>query len=128
MLGANGCASGESVALEVADLTDYPHQMTASPISGVDFGGMLRRQREARGLDVAALAQAIGGTPSPGFLTSLEDGAVEAISSLVLKLSSALGLPADLMLNAAGFATQAQRAQALADLAAVTDGPVPQDK
>ncbi len=102
--------------------------MTGQRISGVDFGGMLRHQREARGLDVGALAKAIGGTPSPGFLTSLEEGAVGATSSLVLKLSSALGLPADLMLNAAGFATQAQRAQALADLAAVTDGPRAHDK
>ncbi|MEO6579509.1 MAG: helix-turn-helix domain-containing protein [Candidatus Limnocylindria bacterium] len=99
--------------------------MTASRISGVDFGAMVRQRREARDMDVDALCKAIGGTPSAGFLTSLEEGAVGATSSLVLKLATALALPADLLLNAAGFATQSQRAQALADLAGMSDEAAP---
>jgi len=87
--------------------------------AGRDFGAIVRQYRESRGLDIDALCAAIGGTPGPGFLTSLEAGAVGPSSSLVLKLAEALRLPADLMLNAAGFATQTQRRLALASLPGV---------
>jgi hypothetical protein len=96
--------------------------VNARTISGIDFGAIVRQHREARGLDIDGLCAAIGGTPGPGFLTSLEAGAVGPSSSLVLKLANALGLPADLMLNAAGFATQTQRAVALATLPEVATG------
>lgn len=85
---------------------------------GPDFGAVVRQHRESRGLDIDCLCAAIGGTPGPGFLTSLEAGSVGPSSSLVLKLAEALGLPADLMLNAAGFATHTQRSLALETLVA----------
>ncbi len=85
-------------------------------ISGIEFGALVRQHREAKGLDIDALCSAIGGTPGPGFLASLEAGSIGPSSSLVIKIADALGLPADLMLNAAGFATQNQRALALASL------------
>jgi len=94
----------------------YPRRVDVGTISGIDFGAIVRQHREARGLGIDALCAAIGGTPGPGFLSSLESGAVGPSSSLVLKLADALGLPADLMLNAAGYATQTQRALALAGL------------
>lgn len=84
--------------------------------AGRDFGAIIRHYREARGMDIDGLCAAIGGTPGPGFLTSLETGSVGPSSSLVLKLAEALQLPADLMLNAAGYATQTQRRLALASL------------
>lgn len=87
--------------------------------AGRDFGAIIRHYREARGMDADALCAAIGGTPGPGFLTSLESGSVGPSSSLVLKLAEALGLPADLMLNAAGFATRTQRRLAIASLPGV---------
>ncbi len=90
--------------------------MGVDRIHGAHLGAIVRQHREARGLDVAALSAAIGGTPGPRFLTSLEAGSVGASSSLVLKLADVLGLPHDLMLNAAGYATQTQRALALAAL------------
>jgi transcriptional regulator with XRE-family HTH domain len=85
-----------------------------------DFGSIVRQHRLARGLDIEQLCSAIGGTPGPGFLKSLEDASIGPSSSLVLKLAEALELPADLMLNAAGFATQAQRSLALAALPGVS--------
>lgn len=90
--------------------------MEASRISGVDFGAIVRQHRQERGLELDGLCAAIGGTPGPGFLASLESGSVGPSMSLVLKLAEALDLPGDLMVNAAGFATQAQRALALAAL------------
>lgn len=90
--------------------------MDVSRTSGIDFGAIVRHHREARGLDMDGLCAAIGGLPGPGFLTSLEAGSVGPSSGLVLKLADALGLPVDLMLNAAGFATRTQRALALATL------------
>ncbi len=93
--------------------------MEARNDAGRDFGAIIRHYREARGMDVDGLCAAIGGTPGPGFLTSLESGSIGPSSSLVLKLAVALGLPADLMLNAAGFATRTQRRLALASLPGV---------
>lgn len=91
--------------------------MEAGSERGPDFGAIVRQHRESRGFDIDGLCAAIGGTPGTGFLTSLEAGSVGPSSSLVLKLAEALGLPADLMLNAAGFATHAQRNLALETLA-----------
>lgn len=87
-------------------------------ISGAEFGHLVRARRIALGLDLDAVAQAIGGTPGPGFLGRLEDGSIGPSSSLVLKLAVVLDLPADQMLNASGFATENQRAAALDRLAA----------
>ncbi len=80
------------------------------------FGGVIRAQREARGIDLDGLSQAIGGSPSKGFLARVEEGTVGPSSSLVLKLAGVLGLPGDLMLNASGFATESQRRDALSAL------------
>ncbi|MEO5940819.1 MAG: helix-turn-helix transcriptional regulator [Candidatus Limnocylindrales bacterium] len=91
--------------------------MEIGRVSGIEFGQVIRNRREARGLDLAALHLAIGGTPGIGFLASLERGAVGPSSSLVLKLAEVLDLPPDAMLNAAGFATEGQRLAALSSLA-----------
>ena len=55
--------------------------------------------------------------PIGGFLARLEEGSVGASSSLALSLANVLDLPAAAMLNAAGFATEHQRAVAIAELA-----------
>jgi len=80
---------------------------------GASFGDIVRRRREAKGLTLEDLQQAIGGTPGPGFLARLEEGVVGPASGLVLKLANVLDLPADLMLNASGFTTETQRLTAL---------------
>jgi transcriptional regulator with XRE-family HTH domain len=90
-----------------------------------DFASIVRRYRVLRGLDIDGLCAAIGGTPGPGFLTSLESGSIGPSSSLVLRLADALALPSDLMLNAAGFTTERQRALALASLAGLATGGRP---
>lgn len=87
---------------------------------GRAFGEVVRAQRQARGLDLEDLSRAIGGTPSRGFLARVGEGTVGPSSSLVLKLAAVLGSPADLMLNASGFATQSQRAEALRALEGVS--------
>ncbi|MEO7119138.1 MAG: helix-turn-helix transcriptional regulator [Candidatus Limnocylindrales bacterium] len=99
--------------------------MNGRDLSGLEFGAIVRRHREARGLDIDALCAAIGGTPGAGFLISLEAGSIGPSSSLVLKIANALELPDEMMLNAAGFATQVQRAVALAALTTTdkTQGP-----
>ena len=102
---------------------DYPQGMDVGTDRAPDFGAILRQYRQARGFGIEDLCAAIGGTPGPGFLKSLEDGVVGPSSSLVLKLAEALGLPADLMLNAAGFATHTQRSLALAALPSVNVAP-----
>ncbi len=85
-------------------------------MTGIGLGAILRQRREALGIDLDGLSRAIGGTPSAGFLARLEEGIVGPSSSLVLKLAAAFDLPGEVMLNAAGFATQVQRAEALAAL------------
>ncbi|MEJ7696141.1 MAG: helix-turn-helix transcriptional regulator [Candidatus Limnocylindrales bacterium] len=97
--------------------------MDIGKVSGIEFGAMVRGQRESRGLDLDALCAAIGGTPGIGFLGRLEDGLVGPSSSLITKISTALGLPVDLMLNAGGFATENQRLDALVTLAASVPPP-----
>ncbi len=84
------------------------------------FGEVVRARREARGLDLDDLSRAIGGTPTKGFLARVEEGSVGPSSSLVLKLAEVLGLPADLMLNGSGFASGAQRMDALSALGGLT--------
>ncbi len=84
------------------------------------FGEVVRAQREAKGFDLDDLSRAIGGTPSKGFLARVEEGSVGPSSSLVLKLAAVLGLPADLMLNAGGFASGIQRMDALSALGSAT--------
>lgn len=90
--------------------------MDATSVKGTEFGGIVRARREGNGLDLAQLCEAIGGTPGAAFLARMEEGAVGPTSSLVVKLAVALELPADKMLNAAGFATNRQRIEALASL------------
>lgn len=85
-------------------------------MSNPGFGAAIRRRREALGIDLDELARAIGGTPGAGFLARLEEGNIGTSSSLVLKLAAALDLPVDTLLNAAGFATAQQRAEALFEL------------
>ena len=85
-------------------------------VSGIDFGAMLRARREALGLDLDQLCAAIGGTPGRGFLARMEEGSVGPSSSLMLKLAAALDLPAELLLNAGGVATETQRLEALVAL------------
>jgi transcriptional regulator with XRE-family HTH domain len=87
---------------------------------GRAFGEVIRTQREAKGLDLVALSQAIGGTPSQGFLAKVEEGQVGPSSSVVLRIAAVLQLPPDLMLNASGFATEPQRVVALSALGGVT--------
>jgi len=87
---------------------------------GRAFGEVVKVQRLAKGLDLDDLSRAIGGTPSKGFLARVEEGSVGASSSLVLKLAAVLGLPADLLLNASGFATGTQRIDALSALGGAT--------
>ncbi len=86
-------------------------------VTGTEFGAVVRARRQAMGLDLDAVASAIGGTPGPGFLGRFEDGSVGPSSSLVLKLAAVLDLPSDQMLNAGGYATEGQRAAALMRLA-----------
>jgi ribosome-binding protein aMBF1 (putative translation factor) len=80
------------------------------------LGTVVRRHREALGLSLEDVQAAIGGTPSTGFLAQLEDGTVGPAPTLLLKLATVLGLPADLVLNAGGFATEPQRLAALLEL------------
>ena len=85
--------------------------------SDATFGDVVRRRREARALTHEELQLAIGGSPGAGFLARLEEGIVGPSAGLVLKLATALDLPADLMLNASGFTTETQRLSALLALA-----------
>lgn len=87
-----------------------------SLVTGAELGAIVRERREARGWTVDDLCRVIGGTPGAAFLARLEEGLMGPSSSLVLKLAAALGMPADLMLNAAGFATEGQRAKAITAL------------
>lgn len=97
--------------------------MDRSRVAGAEFGGLVRARRQYLGLDLDAVSLAIGGTPGPGFLERFEEGSVGPSSSLLLKLAAVLDLPSDRMLNAGGYATEAQRATALSRLA---DVPRPQ--
>ncbi len=97
--------------------------MDGRMVAGTEFGALVRARREALGLDLDAVARVIGGTPGPGFLARFEEGSVGPSSSLVLKLADVLDLPSDLMLNAGGYATESQRAAALAALADGTRRP-----
>lgn len=96
--------------------------MDGRTLTGTEFGAVIRTRREANGLDLNDLSIAVGGTPASGFFGRMEEGSVGPTSSLVLRLAAALDLPSDLMLNAGGYATEAQRASALAALAALADG------
>ena len=78
-----------------------------------ELGAILRSRREARGLALDALSKQLGGAPGPGFLGRLEEGLVAGTTGLILKLAEVLDLPAEALLNAAGFATEAQRATAI---------------
>ncbi len=97
--------------------------MASSLVTGTEFGAVVRARREAMGLDLDAVANAIGGVPGAGFLGRFEDGSVGPSSSLVLKLAAVLDLPSDQMLNAGGYATEGQRAAALRRLVAATPSP-----
>ena len=91
-------------------------------VTGKEFGAMVRARREAKALDLDALSTAVGGTPGSAFFGRLEEGSLGPTSSLVLKLAAVLDLPSDLMLNAAGYATEIQRATAMAALAVLAAG------
>ncbi len=81
-------------------------------MTGNEFGRMIRERREALGIDLPTLTVALGGQPSPGFLSNMEAGSVGPTTTLILKLGAILDLPSELMLNAAGYATETQRASA----------------
>ncbi|MEJ7696466.1 MAG: helix-turn-helix domain-containing protein [Candidatus Limnocylindrales bacterium] len=91
--------------------------MDRSIVTGLELGALIRMRRQANGFDLDDLSRAVGGTPGAAFLGRLEEGSLGPTSSLVLRLAAVLDLPPDLLLNAAGYATETQRLDAIATLA-----------
>lgn len=77
------------------------------------LGAIIRQRRQAMDMSQSALSGAMGGSPGPSFLTRIEQGSIEPTRSLALRLADALTLPRDVVLNAAGHATEDQSLNAL---------------
>lgn len=89
------------------------------------FGQAVQARRQAMEMSLNVLSREMGGSPGPSFLSKLESGQVDASSRVAAKLAASLNLPVETILNAAGHATEEQKAKALATLRDMVGAPAP---
>lgn len=88
-------------------------------------GQLIQQRREAMNLSQAALSREMGGYPSASLMSRIESGDVELTPSSAVKYADALRLPRALFLNAAGFATTDQQAEAMSGIQQMLGHDVP---
>lgn len=76
------------------------------------FGQVLQRRRSTMEMSLNALSARMGGSPGSPFLSKIESGIVRPTREVSSRLAKALELPREEVLNAAGFATDAQESLA----------------
>ncbi len=90
--------------------------------STAELGSVLRARRRVKGLTLADLARECGGSPNERSLSRVEHGSTPSVDTAI-NLATALEFPRDLLLNAAGHATEEQTTKAIGKLAALVHSP-----
>jgi len=83
------------------------------------IGTLVAARRSNMEMSLNALVQRMGGSPSASFLNRIETGKVTPTRRVAGRLADALSLPRDLVLNAAGHASEGQEGDALDQLRAM---------
>lgn len=91
----------------------------------MQFGQAVQARRQSMEMSLNVLSREMGGSPGPSFLSKLESGQVEASPRVAARLASSLNLPLEMILNAAGYATEAQRTKAIVELRQTVGAPAP---
>lgn len=91
----------------------------------MQFGQAVQARRQAMEMSLNVLSREMGGSPGASFLSKLESGQVPATARVASKLASSLNLPVETLLNAAGHASETQRAKAIAALREMVGAPAP---
>lgn len=91
----------------------------------MQFGQMVQARRQAMEMSLNVLSREMGGSPGPSFLSKLESGQVEASPRVASKLATSLNLPLEVVINAAGYATEPQRSKAITALRDLVGAPAP---
>lgn len=89
------------------------------------FGQAVQARRQAMEMSLNVLSREMGGSPGPSFLSKLESGQVEASPRVAARLAASLNLPIETLLNAAGHASETQRAKAITALREMVGAPAP---
>ena len=79
---------------------------------GTRLGQVIRQRRDAMEMSLNSLSARMGGSPGSPFLSKIESGIVHPTREVAARLSKALELPREEVLNAAGYATDTQESLA----------------
>ena len=91
----------------------------------MQLGHYVRDRRENMGMSLSVLSREMGGSPGGSFLSKVESGRADVSPAVAKRLADALSLPAEVMQNAAGYATPDQQDSALGRLADLVGTPAP---
>jgi transcriptional regulator with XRE-family HTH domain len=91
----------------------------------VQIGLLIQNRRQAMEMTLSELSSRMGGSPAPSFLSKIETGRVDPSRSVSSRLADALHLPSEIVLNAAGYASDAQTDAARESLRGVLTSEAP---
>lgn len=89
------------------------------------IGQLLYTRRHALEMSLEALSNEMGGAPSPSYLWRVEAELSTASATTCIRISKALRLPEDLVLNMAGHATAKQQQAAVDKIVELIGGVAP---
>ncbi len=90
-----------------------------------EIGQVFLARRQEMELSLSALSKMIGGSPNESFIAKIERGDVTPSLSTAERLAKGLNLPRDIVINAAGHATDDQVISAASKLIDLVGSPHP---
>ena len=94
-------------------------------MSKSQLGLVLKARRNNMELSLSALSREMGGSPGESFVSRIESGSVTPSALTARRMAEALQLPADVVLPAAGHATEDQMKKAYEQLRQLVGAPAP---
>jgi len=94
-------------------------------VSKSQLGLVLKARRNNMELSLSALSREMGGSPGESFVSRIESGSVTPSALTARRMAEALQLPADVVLPAAGHATEDQMKKAYEQLRQLVGAPAP---
>lgn len=91
----------------------------------MQLGQYIRDRRENMGMSLSVLSRQMGGSPGGSFLSKVESARADVSPAVAVRLADALNLPSEVLLNAAGYATENQVDGAMGKLADLVGAPAP---
>jgi transcriptional regulator with XRE-family HTH domain len=91
----------------------------------MQLGQYIQDRRQNMGMSLSVLSREMGGSPGGSFLSKVEAAHADVSPAVAVRLASALSLPPEILLNAAGYATTDQVDGALNRLADLVGTPAP---